>query len=67
MEDTQGRQTEIFQRVEALVEDRQYHYETGRLVDQEDRFSREAWAHSMGLRSAVHFELQGAVMYFGVM
>nr|GEX64389.1 hypothetical protein [Tanacetum cinerariifolium] len=31
MEDTQGRQTEIFQRVEALVDDSQYHYETGRL------------------------------------
>nr|GFB88779.1 hypothetical protein [Tanacetum cinerariifolium] len=59
MEDTQGRQTEIFQRVEALVEDSQYHYETGRLVDQEARFSREAWAHSMGLGSSVHFELQG--------
>nr|GEU35292.1 putative reverse transcriptase domain-containing protein [Tanacetum cinerariifolium] len=59
MEDTQGRQTEIFQRVEALVDDRQYHYETGRLVDQEAKFSREAWAHSMGLGSAVHFELQG--------
>nr|GFB99045.1 reverse transcriptase domain-containing protein [Tanacetum cinerariifolium] len=25
----------------------------------EARFSREAWAHSMGLGSAVHFELQG--------
>nr|GFC19503.1 hypothetical protein [Tanacetum cinerariifolium] len=35
MEDTQGRQTEMFQRVEALVDDRQYHYETSRLVDQE--------------------------------
>nr|GFB25047.1 hypothetical protein [Tanacetum cinerariifolium] len=31
MEDTQGRQTEIFQRVEALVDDRQYHYETNQL------------------------------------
>nr|GFA69034.1 hypothetical protein [Tanacetum cinerariifolium] len=31
IEDTQGRQTEIFQRVEALVDDSQYHYETGRL------------------------------------
>nr|GFB54200.1 hypothetical protein [Tanacetum cinerariifolium] len=49
MEDTQGRQTEIFQRVEALVDDSQYHYETGRLVDQEARCSRKAWAHSMGL------------------
>nr|GEY65915.1 hypothetical protein [Tanacetum cinerariifolium] len=39
MEDTQGRQTEIFQRVEALVDDSQYHYETGRLVDQEARCS----------------------------
>nr|GFA48221.1 hypothetical protein [Tanacetum cinerariifolium] len=55
----EGRQTEIFQRVEALVDDRQYHYETGRLVDQEARFSREACAHSIGLGSAVHFELQG--------
>nr|GEZ07988.1 putative reverse transcriptase domain-containing protein [Tanacetum cinerariifolium] len=49
MEDTQGRQTEIFQRVEALVDDSQYHYENGRLGDQEASFSREAWAHSMGL------------------
>nr|GEX65763.1 hypothetical protein [Tanacetum cinerariifolium] len=31
MEDTQGRQTKIFQRVKALVDDSQYHYETGRL------------------------------------
>nr|GFA18360.1 hypothetical protein [Tanacetum cinerariifolium] len=54
-----GRQTEIFQRVKALVDDRQYHYVTGRLVDQEARFSQEAWAHSMRLGSAIHFELQG--------
>nr|GEX89137.1 hypothetical protein [Tanacetum cinerariifolium] len=31
MQDAQGRQTKIFQRVEALVDDSQYHYETGRL------------------------------------
>nr|GFB14441.1 hypothetical protein [Tanacetum cinerariifolium] len=59
IEDTQGRQTEIFQRVEALVDDSQYHYETGRLVDQEAIVFREAWAHSIELSSAVHFELQG--------
>nr|GEX25480.1 hypothetical protein [Tanacetum cinerariifolium] len=59
IKDAQGRQTEIFQRVEALVDDSQYHYETGQLVDQEARCSREAWAHSIGLSSAVHFELQG--------
>nr|GFA38684.1 hypothetical protein [Tanacetum cinerariifolium] len=59
MEDTQGRQTKIFKRVEELVDDSQYHYETGRLVDQEARCSRKAWAHSIGLSLAVHFELQG--------
>nr|GFB49858.1 hypothetical protein [Tanacetum cinerariifolium] len=57
MEHTQGRQTEIFQIVEALVDDSQYHYETSRLVDREARCSREAWAHSIGLSLAVHFEL----------
>nr|GFD29788.1 hypothetical protein [Tanacetum cinerariifolium] len=63
MEDTQGRQTKIFQRAEALLDDSQYHYETGRLVDQEARCSREAWAHSIGLSSAVHFKLQGYMTY----
>nr|GFA86410.1 hypothetical protein [Tanacetum cinerariifolium] len=46
-------------KVEALVDDSQYHYETSRLVDQEARCSREACAHSIRLSSAVHFELQG--------
>nr|GFD06362.1 hypothetical protein [Tanacetum cinerariifolium] len=50
---------DIYGRVETLVDDSRYHYETGRLVDQEARCSREAWAHSIGLSSAVHFELQG--------
>nr|GFC21387.1 hypothetical protein [Tanacetum cinerariifolium] len=49
----------MFQRVETLVDDSRYHYETGRLVGQAARCSREAWAHSIGLSSAVHFELQG--------
>ncbi|GJV30636.1 hypothetical protein Tco_1387084 [Tanacetum coccineum] len=35
IEDTQDRQTQIHQTVEALVDDRQYHYETARLLDQE--------------------------------
>ncbi|GJS58350.1 hypothetical protein Tco_0653134 [Tanacetum coccineum] len=59
IEDAQDRQTQIYQRVEALVNDRQYHYETARLLDQEAMFFREAWAHSMGLSSTVHYELQG--------
>nr|GEW94764.1 hypothetical protein [Tanacetum cinerariifolium] len=57
MEDAQRRQTKMFQRVETLADDSRYHYETVRLVDQEARCSREAWAHSIGLSSAVHFEL----------
>ncbi|GKF05085.1 hypothetical protein Tco_0035753 [Tanacetum coccineum] len=35
IEDTQDRQTQIHQTVETLVNDRQYHYETARLLDQE--------------------------------
>nr|GFA59855.1 reverse transcriptase domain-containing protein [Tanacetum cinerariifolium] len=31
IEDAQGRQTELFQRVKTLVDDSRYHYETGRL------------------------------------
>ncbi|GKE93673.1 hypothetical protein Tco_1574768, partial [Tanacetum coccineum] len=31
--------------------------------DQEAMFSREAWAHSMGLGSAVHYELQGYITH----
>ncbi|GJT83745.1 putative reverse transcriptase domain-containing protein [Tanacetum coccineum] len=58
IEDTQDRQTQLFQRVDRLVEDRQFHYETARLLDQEALVSREAWAHSVGLSSAVS-SLQG--------
>ncbi|GKG10650.1 hypothetical protein Tco_0342050, partial [Tanacetum coccineum] len=53
------RQTQIHQTVEALVDDMQYHYETTQLLDQEALVSQEAWAHSMGLSSAIHYELQG--------
>ncbi|GJZ62139.1 hypothetical protein Tco_0618276 [Tanacetum coccineum] len=52
------RQTQLFERVDGLVEDRQFHQETTLLLDQEALASREAWAHSVGLSSAVHFELQ---------
>ncbi|GJT12851.1 hypothetical protein Tco_0859893 [Tanacetum coccineum] len=58
IEDTQDRQTQLFQRVDGLVEDGQFHYETARLLDQEALVSREAWAYSVGLSSAVHYELQ---------
>ncbi|GJW86206.1 hypothetical protein Tco_0161546, partial [Tanacetum coccineum] len=50
IEDAQDRQTRIFQSVETLIDDRQYHYETARLLDQEALVSREAWAHTIGLR-----------------
>ncbi|GJW79917.1 putative reverse transcriptase domain-containing protein [Tanacetum coccineum] len=58
IEDTQDRQTQLFQSVDGLVEDRHFHYETARLLDREALISREAWAHSVGLSSAVHYELQ---------
>ncbi|GJX34422.1 hypothetical protein Tco_0245979 [Tanacetum coccineum] len=35
-----------------------FHYETAQLLDQEALVSREAWAHSIGLSTAVHYELQ---------
>ncbi|GKA37624.1 hypothetical protein Tco_0724189 [Tanacetum coccineum] len=35
IEDTQDRQTRLFQRVDGLVEDRQFYYKTARLLDQE--------------------------------
>ncbi|GJS32627.1 hypothetical protein Tco_0531009 [Tanacetum coccineum] len=43
----EGRQTQIYQRVETLVDDSQYHYETARLLDQEALVSREAWGSFM--------------------
>ncbi|GJS84962.1 hypothetical protein Tco_0751503 [Tanacetum coccineum] len=45
--DTQDRQTQIYQSVETLVGDSQYHYETARLLDQEALVSREAWGCSI--------------------
>ncbi|GJZ09810.1 putative reverse transcriptase domain-containing protein [Tanacetum coccineum] len=51
IEDTQDRQTQLFQRVDGLVKDRQFHYKTARLLDREALISREAWAHSVGLSS----------------
>ncbi|GKA42205.1 hypothetical protein Tco_0734865, partial [Tanacetum coccineum] len=58
IEDTQDRQTQLFQSVDGLVKDRHFHYETARLLDWEALVSREAWAHSVGLSSAIHYELQ---------
>ncbi|GJW57748.1 hypothetical protein Tco_0104479 [Tanacetum coccineum] len=42
IEDTQDRQTQIYQSVGTLVDDSQYYYETARLLDQEALVSREA-------------------------
>ncbi|GKD24381.1 hypothetical protein Tco_1230595 [Tanacetum coccineum] len=58
LERVNARVTELAARVDGLVEDRQFHYETARLLDREAHVSREAWAHSVGLSSAVHYELQ---------
>ncbi|GJV54864.1 hypothetical protein Tco_1455869 [Tanacetum coccineum] len=47
IEDTQDRQTQIYQSIETLVDDSQYHYEIARLLDQEALVSQEAWGRSM--------------------
>ncbi|GJS68588.1 hypothetical protein Tco_0683153 [Tanacetum coccineum] len=47
IEDTQDRQTQIYQSVETLFDDSQYHYETARLLDQEALVFREAWGCSI--------------------
>ncbi|GKE88309.1 hypothetical protein Tco_1565784, partial [Tanacetum coccineum] len=59
LEGVNTRVTELTVSVETLIDDRQYHYETARLLDQEALFSREAWAHTIGLSSAIYYELQG--------
>ncbi|GKG31671.1 hypothetical protein Tco_0426621, partial [Tanacetum coccineum] len=43
IEDTQDRQTQIYQSVGTLVDDSQYHYENARVLDQEALVSQEAW------------------------
>ncbi|GJU42438.1 hypothetical protein Tco_1195395 [Tanacetum coccineum] len=53
IEDTQNRQTQLFQRVDGLVKDRQFYYETARLLDQE--------ALALQARDQTHAdELEGA-------
>ncbi|GJU67141.1 hypothetical protein Tco_1253400 [Tanacetum coccineum] len=57
IEDAKDRQTQLSQSVDILIEDRQFHHETTLLLDQEALASQEAWAHSVGLSSAVHYKL----------
>ncbi|GKE72575.1 hypothetical protein Tco_1534616 [Tanacetum coccineum] len=51
----------VKERVDGLVEDRQLHYETARLLDREAHVSREAWAHFVRLSLAVS-SLQGQLL-----
>ncbi|GKB19281.1 hypothetical protein Tco_0853204 [Tanacetum coccineum] len=46
------------QRVDLLMEDMIAHQETILIVEEGAYASREAWAHSVGLSQAVHYELQ---------
>nr|GEZ27654.1 putative reverse transcriptase domain-containing protein [Tanacetum cinerariifolium] len=46
------------ERVDLLMKDRIAHQETIIIVKKEAYAAREAWAHSIGLSQAVHFELQ---------
>ncbi|GJT26351.1 hypothetical protein Tco_0906626 [Tanacetum coccineum] len=58
IEDVQDRQTLLSQRVDVLVEDKEFHQETVLLMEQEALVSQDAWAQLVGLSSAVHQELQ---------
>nr|GEW01445.1 hypothetical protein [Tanacetum cinerariifolium] len=65
LEDAQDSRTRISQRVtmdsqrvDLLMEDMIAHQETILIMEEEAYVSREAWAHSIGLSHAVHFELQ---------
>ncbi|GKB90104.1 hypothetical protein Tco_0962376 [Tanacetum coccineum] len=65
LEDAQDSRTRISQRVtmdsqgvDLLMKDRIAHQETILIVEKEAYASREAWAHSVGLSQAVHYELQ---------
>ncbi|GKB97964.1 hypothetical protein Tco_0984101 [Tanacetum coccineum] len=64
LEDAQDSRTRISQRVtmdsqrvDLLIEDRIAHQETLLIVEEEAYASRKAWAHSVGLSQAVHYEL----------
>ncbi|GJS19695.1 hypothetical protein Tco_0448327 [Tanacetum coccineum] len=64
-DDAQDSRTRISQRVtmdsqgvDLLMKDRIAHQETILIVEKEAYASREAWAHSVGLSQAVHYELQ---------
>ncbi|GJR35754.1 hypothetical protein Tco_1211438 [Tanacetum coccineum] len=65
LEDAQDSRTRISQRVtmdsqrvDLLMEDRISHQETILIVEEEAYASREAWAHTIGLSQAIHYELQ---------
>ncbi|GJS51720.1 hypothetical protein Tco_0625082, partial [Tanacetum coccineum] len=65
LEDAQDSRTRISQRVamdsqrvDLLMKDMMAHQETVLIVEEEAYTSREAWAHSVGLSQAVHYELQ---------
>nr|GEW71508.1 hypothetical protein [Tanacetum cinerariifolium] len=65
LEDDQDSRTRISQqvavdsqRVDLLMEDMIAHQETIQIVEDEAYATREAWARSIGLSQAVHFELQ---------
>ncbi|GKF75129.1 hypothetical protein Tco_0224573, partial [Tanacetum coccineum] len=58
IEDVQDRQTLLSQRVDVLVEDKEFHQETVLLMEQEALVSQDAWAQLVGLSSAVHQDMQ---------
>ncbi|GJU61752.1 hypothetical protein Tco_1243587 [Tanacetum coccineum] len=58
IKDAQDRKTRLSQRVDVLIEDKEFHQETMLLMELEALVSQEAWAQSVGLSSIVHQKLQ---------
>ncbi|GKA86784.1 hypothetical protein Tco_0808495, partial [Tanacetum coccineum] len=52
IEDAQDWQTRLSQRVDVLIEDKEFHQDTVLLMEHEALVSQEAWAQSVGLSSA---------------
>ncbi|GKC82940.1 hypothetical protein Tco_1138657, partial [Tanacetum coccineum] len=58
LEDAQDSRARLSNRVDILLEDRQFHQQTFMLMEDDALVSQEAWAQAMGCSAAVHYGLQ---------
>ncbi|GJY03001.1 putative reverse transcriptase domain-containing protein [Tanacetum coccineum] len=58
LEDAHDNRARLSDRVDILLEDRQFHQQTFMLMKDDALVSQEAWAQAMGCSAAVHYGLQ---------